>query len=394
VIVEPTLPVVEPPAWETTTPLTVAACAAAFDHTHGFTIGVEEELMLVDAETYDLAPAIGDVLSVLDGDARFAKELRAAQIELITPICMTAADACRELSHARQDLIERLDGAYRLLASGTHPFSRRHGEITEADRYRQIADEYVWAATRSLVCGLHVHVAVPGADRALAVYNALRSFLPELAALGANSAFCEGADTGMASVRPKFNDAYPRSGIPPAFHTWAELVRFVDWGRSGGLFPDPSHFWWEMRPHPIHGTIEIRVTDTQTRVADATGIVALIQGLVAMLTARFDAGESLPLHESYWITENAWRAHRYGLGGWLVDLETGERVLTRERVAQLVDEVEPYAAQFDGTESLHGARALVAGNGADRQRYVYSREGVLGVTRWLVDETEASAVDD
>jgi carboxylate-amine ligase len=381
------------PVWEETPALTVDSCRAAFDHSDAFTIGVEEELMLVEPIGYDLAPAIDKVLPLLDGDHRFSKELRAAQIEIVTPVCATAGDACLELGNARRRLVEQIDGHYRLLAAGTHPFSVRHGEITESGRYRQIADEYVWAATRSLVCGLHVHVAVPGADRALAVYNALRSYMPELAALGANSAFCEGFDTGMASIRPKFNEIYPRSGIPPAFETWGELVRFVDWGRSGGLFPDPSHFWWELRPHPVHGTIEIRVVDTQTRLEDATAIVALIQALVAHLTERFDAGEPLPLHETYWITENAWRAHRHGVGGWLVELDTGKRVSTRERIAQLIDELEPYAERFDALEQLRPARALIAGNGADRQRYVESHEGIDGLVRWLVHETEASAFD-
>jgi carboxylate-amine ligase len=384
---------VRPPAWEETEPLTLAKAVAAFEHTLSFTIGVEEELMLVEPQGLDLAPVIDEVLPLVENDARFARELRAAQIEIITPVCLTASDACRELGHAREHLIERLAGRYRLLGCGTHPFSTRHGEISGADRYRQIADEYTWAAKRSLVCGLHVHVAVPGADRALAVYNGLRSYLPELAALGANSAFVEGHDTGMASVRPKFNDVYPRSGIPPALRTWDDLVRFVRWGRSGGLFPDESHFWWEMRPHPVHGTIEIRVADTQTALDDATSIVAVIQALVAMLSDRFDAGEPLPIHETHWITENAWRAHRYGVRGWLVDLDSGARVQTRERITRLLDELEPYADRFDASQQLNGARTLLAGNGADRQRYVREREGIDGLTLWLVEATERSATD-
>jgi len=383
----------QPPDWTSGPPLTLERCLASFEHQHGFTIGVEEELMLVEPESLDLAPVIHEVLPLLGSDPRYSTELRAAQIEIITPVCATAADACRELGHARKHLVETLDGSWRILASGTHPFSMRHGEITEAERYRQLADEYVWAAKRSLVCGLHIHVAVCGAERSLAVYNALRSYLPELAALSANSAFADGVDTGMASIRPKFNEVYPRSGIPPAFRTWEELVAFVDWGRRGGLFPDSSHFWWEMRPHPVHGTIEIRVADTQTRVEDATAIAAVVQALVAMLAERFDEEGALPVHETYWITENAWRAHRYGVRGWIVDLQTGDRVPTRTRLARLLDELEPYAERFDGDAQLRDARALLAGNGADRERYVYRREGLEGLTRWLVEETERSALD-
>jgi glutamate---cysteine ligase / carboxylate-amine ligase len=383
----------DPPAWEHAPPLTVDRCLRAFDHDSDFTIGVEEELMLVDPQSLDLAPVIHDVLPVLDGDRRFEHELRAAQIEIVSPVCRTPSQSCTVLGEARRLLVERLAGRWRILASGTHPFSTRHGEITEADRYRQIADEYTWAALRSIVCGLHVHIGVAGATRALAVYNALRSYLPELAALGANSAFAEGLDTHMASVRPKFNEIYPRSGIPPAFPTWEELVGFVEWGRAGGLFPDASHFWWEMRLHPVHGTIEIRVADTQTRIEDATAIVAVMQSLVAMLAERVDADGVLPCHDTYRIRENAWRAHRHGVRGWLVDLDTGRRIETRERLASLLDELEQHAELFGAASSLHDARALLAGNGADRQRYVYEREGMRGLTQWLADETEASALD-
>jgi carboxylate-amine ligase len=381
------------PAWERKPALTLARCQTAFDHTLSYTIGVEEELMLVDPVSFDLAPAVDRVLALVDRDARYTRELRSAQLEIVTPVCASAADACRELGHARRHLIERIGGDVRLLGSGTHPFSTRHGEITEALRYRQIADEYVWTVTRSLMCGLHVHVAVPGADRALAVYNRLRSYLPELAALGANSPFFEGVDSGMCSIRPKLNELCPRSGVPPAFETWADLVRYVEWGQRGGLFPDASHFWWELRPHPVHGTIEIRVADTQTRLEDATAIVALIQALVAFISERFDAGEHLPVHETHWIAENAWRGHRYGVRGWLVDLDTGEPVPTRERLSRLIDELEPYAARFGSEGQLHDARSLLAGNGCERQRYVHEREGPVGLTRWLVEQTEASALD-
>jgi glutamate---cysteine ligase / carboxylate-amine ligase len=383
----------DPPVWLPSRALTVADWRTAFEHEHPFTVGVEEELMIVEPDSLDLAPAIDDVLRLLGGDRRFAPELRSAQIEIVTPVCATAADACRELGNARKHLIQTLAGSYRILAAGTHTFSTRHGEITEGRRYRQIADEYAWPAKRSLVCGLHIHVAVATAERSLAVYNALRSYLPELAALGANSRFAEGMDTGMASIRPKFNEGYPRSGVPPAFRDWEELVRFVDWGRRGGLFPDPSHFWWDMRPHPVHGTIEIRVVDTQTRIGDATAIVAVVQALVAMLAARFDEGRPLPLHETYWISENAWRAQRYGVRGWIVDLETGERVPTRERLSQLLVELAPYAEDFQGAAQIADARALLAGNGSDRQQYVYAHEGLRGLTQWLVDETERSGLD-
>jgi carboxylate-amine ligase len=369
----------------------VEQCLTAFEDARPLTIGVEEELMLVDPETLDLAPRIDEALAAVGDDERFSKELRAAQIEIISPVCENAAEACAVLSQARRDLAAGLDGTMRLLAAGTHPSSTSWGAITQAARYRQIADEYLWAATRSLVCGLHVHVAVGGSERSLAVYNALRSYLPEIAALAANSPFYEGADTGMASIRPKFNEFYPRAGVPPAFRSWDELVRFSQWGRSGGLFPDTSHFWWELRPHVTHGTVELRVADTQTRVEDEAAIAAVIHALVAWLADRHDAGETLPVHETYWIGENSWRAYRYGVSGWIVDLDTGTPVPVRERLAELIETIEPYARRFDSADQLAAAQTLLAGNGADRQRYVYDQEGIDGLALWLVHETEHSA---
>src|SRR4051794_11120543 len=224
----PMLTVAEQPRWEGESPA-LEDWVAAFNRHSRFTVGVEEELMLLDPVTFDLAPVAPAVLPLLH-DQSFSTELHAAQLEIITPVCGTATDACLELSRLRRKLREALAGRFRMLASGTHPISTQRSEITDAEHYRQIAEDYVFAATRNLVCGLHVHVAVPGAERALAVFNALRSYLPELAALSANSTFSEGVDTGLASVRPKFNEAYPRSGIPPAFASWDELADFVAWG--------------------------------------------------------------------------------------------------------------------------------------------------------------------
>jgi carboxylate-amine ligase len=374
--------------------LTLAGSRAAFAHERSFTLGVEEELLLVDPVSFELAPAVDEVVPLLGGDPRFARELRPSQLETVSRVCATAADACREMAAARRDLVAAVAGRYRLVASGTHPWSTAWGVITEGEHYRRIADEYTWAAQRSLACGLHVHVAVDDPDRALAVFNAMRSYLPELAALTANSPYFEGHDIGMCSIRPKLNDAFPRSGIPPAFRSWDELFRFTEWGRKGGLFPDASHFWWDLRPHLQHGTLEVRVADTQTSVVDGAAAVALIQALAAWLADRHDRGEELPVHEAHWISENAWRAHRYGVRGWLVDLESGEREPTRARLERLLTQLEPYADDLGGLDHLRDARVLLAGNGSDRQRYVYEGRGRVGLVRWLADTTEAPVEND
>src|SRR4051794_26910700 len=334
------LPLVEA-IWEETDELTSERCRAIFDSVEPFTLGIEEELMLVDTGTLELAPVIGEVLDGLPPDGPFRKELRAAQIEIVTPVCATAADACRELAAAREALVEHVDGRCRLLAAGTHPTSSEQawGEVAEGDRYQTLAGEYAWAARRSLACGLHVHVAVGGADRTLAVYNALRSYIPAFGALAANSPFLEGRDTGMCSIRTKLHEAFVRAGVPPAFADWDAYADFVEWGRRGGLYPDSSHFWWDLRLHPAYGTIELRVADAQTRVADNAAIAAVFHAVVIRLARMYDAGVELPVDDHFRLHENTWRGIKDGLRGWLVDTRTGERVPTRVHLARLLDDL-------------------------------------------------------
>lgn len=368
--------------------LTAEACARAFDAPEPYTIGVEEELMILDPGTLDLTPGIEEIFPRLGGDPRFAKELRASMIESVSRVCANAAEAEEELRRARRDLIAAAGSTFSIAAAGTHPCSTRRGDITPGDRYRAIAELYPWAATRGMMCGLHVHVAVGDAARALAVYNALRSYAPELSALAANSPFFEARDTGLASVRPILNEAFPRAGTPPRLESWRDFVELLDWGRRGGSFPDATFLWWEIRPHPLFGTIELRIPDAATRVEDAGAIAAFAQCLVVWLGERHDAGERLPSHDSFRIGENAWSALRYGLDGWLLDLDTGEPEATRDRIHAVLSELDPVAARIGCAAQLEHARTLLVDNGAERQRSVNEREGMAGLVRWLVDSTD------
>jgi carboxylate-amine ligase len=382
------------PAWaREPSGLTAADCARAFSDTDAYTVGLEEELMLLDPETLDLTPAIERVYERVAGDRRFAKELRASMIETVSPVCRDAAEAQGELHRARADLFDAVDGLVCIATAGTHPRSSRWGDITPGDRYAVIADLYPWAALRGMMCGLHVHVAVGDAKRALAVYNAIRSYGPELSALGANSPFFEGRDTGLASIRPILNEAFPRAGTPPRLESWSDFVDLLDWGRRGGSFPDATFLWWEIRPHPHYGTIELRIPDAATKVEDAGALAALAQCLVAWLGDRHDGGEQLPAHDSFRIGENSWSAQRYGLDGWLLDLDTGEAQPTRERIHALLGELHPVAQRLGCTGQLEHARTLLVDNGAERQRYVHAREGMDGLLRWLVAATHPGDVD-
>jgi carboxylate-amine ligase len=377
------------PAWTATPPLTIEACTAAFEQAGAGTVGVEEELMLVSPETLDLAHANEEALALLRGAPGFQRELRASQIEIVTPVCQNADEIELALTNARRRLLRALDGRIGVIGVGAHPFARDFGSFTDNDRYRMIEDEYRWAARRSVLCGLHVHVAVGGAERTLAVYNALRSLLPEVVAVAANSPFFEGVDTELCSIRPKLLEALSRTGVPPAFASWAEFVAFIDWGRRGGLFPDSSFLWWDLRPNVDYGTLELRAADAQTRVEDAAAVTALVQTIIAWLSDSFDRGRLPPVHASHRIAENAWRAVRYGVRGELVDLETGKREPTRDRVGRLLEQLAPFGARLGNSNQLEAVGVLLAGNGADRQRYVAERDGLTGLVSWLADETSA-----
>src|SRR4051794_11578992 len=224
--------------------------------------------MLLDSETLDLAQLAPDVLAACGGDARFKLELPASQLEIVLPPLAGAAEAARALASARAALVRHAAALATPAALALHPFAAAEGPLNVGPRYARIEDRYGAVARRQLLCALQIHVAVRGADRALAVHDALRGHLPALAALAAAAPFHGGRDTGYASYRPEVADLLPRHGIPPALGSWhahAEQLRAL---------PEPGQWWWDLRPHPLHGTLELRVPDAQASVADAGAIIA------------------------------------------------------------------------------------------------------------------------
>lgn len=347
--------------------------------------------MLLDPQTLDLAPRATEVLARVAGDIRFKPELPAAHLELITQPRASVEEAVRELAGARRDLLEAAGHAVRVGAAGVHPFAAVEGQLNRGPRYDHTAREFGFIAQRQLVASLQVHVAVGGADRTLAVYNALRSYLPEIAALAANAAFYEGRDSGLASVRPKVCEMLPRQGMAPAIESWDHFADTLAWGARSRTLPDPGFWWWELRPHLRHGTLEIRVPDAQATVEDAAGVAALARGLVVWLAERHDAGDTFATHDDWRIEENRWSAARYGVEGTLADLDNGERAPARERIAWLVDQIE----QHDRDGMLRHTRALLANPAPARQRAAAASagdgDGPLGVANWLADSYAPSS---
>jgi glutamate---cysteine ligase / carboxylate-amine ligase len=356
---------------------------APFDAQHTMSVGLEEELMLLDPETLDLRPCAPEVLARLAGDARFKAEMPAAQLEIAAPPAATVAEAAAGLLGARQVLAEAAEGLARVAGAGVHPFAAGEGVLNGGERYAAIAQEYGTIARRQLVFGLHVHVAVPGADRALAVYNALREELPALAALGAAAPYYEGADTGLASARPKICDLLPRQGVPPAVPTWAALAEAFAWGRASGRFTDPGQWWWEARLHPALGTVEVRVPDAQATVADGAAIAAVVHALVATLAARHDAGESLGAAPTWKIGENRWSACRHGVAGTWIDARTGAAEPMADHLHGLLEALCPAARDLGCATELAHARDLIERPRVERARAVAREAGAPALAEHL-----------
>jgi glutamate---cysteine ligase / carboxylate-amine ligase len=312
---------------------TAADLRAPFDAATPLTIGLEEEAMLLDAETLDLLPRAAEVIDRTGHDPRFKPELPAAQLEINTPPARTVGEAIAALAAGRRDLAAAAEGVGRLAAAAVHPFADPVGVVSEGERYAALVDEQGDVARRQLVGSLQVHVAVGGADRALAVYNGLRAHLPELAAFAAAAPFHAGEDTGLASVRPTIAEKLPRQGMPPALHSWDEFARgLADAG-------DMSRWWWELRPHPRFGTLELRVPDAQPTLADAAAVAAFAHCLVAWLV---DGHRAAPPTD---LEADRRTAYRTGMHGPL-----GERVRAR------LEELAPTAARLGCAAELAAAR--------------------------------------
>jgi glutamate---cysteine ligase / carboxylate-amine ligase len=374
---------------------------SVLDHRFGkgdpYTLGVEEEYMLLDPETLDLVQHIDTVLESIEGDeleSRINAELMQSVIEIATPVCRTPADVDRELRKLRTYVGEVARGhELRFGSSGTHPFSLfERQRITARDRYRALVDQLQYIARRELIFGMHIHVAIDGPEKAIQVVNGLLAHIAPLLALSANSPFWRGEPTGLASSRQMVFAAFPRSGPPPRFRDYADYAEVVGQLERTGCIADYTHIWWDIRLHPRLGTVEIRICDAVTRVEDAVAIAAYCQALVKLLSEQHDAGKEIPSHHRILTTENKWLAARYGLEAPVMDLATGRR--NRVPVAQLVRrtlrDLEPHACELGAERELEGVRAILArGNGADAQRRIFNaNRDIVEVVREIAAASE------
>jgi carboxylate-amine ligase len=319
-------------------------------------------------------------------------------LEIATPVCQTTSDVDRELRKLREYVASVASKkSLRVGSAGTHPFSLFEAQrITARDRYRALVDQMQYVARRELIFGLHIHVAVDDAEKAIQVVNGLLVELPLLLALSASSPFWRGEATGLASTRQLVFAAFPRSGPPPRFRDYADYAEVVGQLEKTGCIADYTHIWWDIRPHPRLGTVEVRVCDSVSQVEHAVALAAYCQALVKLYSERFDRGEEIRSYHRILTSENKWLAARYGLEAPLMDLATEAR--NRVPVAQLVrrrlKELAPHAKELGSESALDGIREILSGgNGADRQLRVFNaNRDLTEVVRAIADATEAAAV--
>ncbi|HEX3316813.1 MAG TPA: carboxylate-amine ligase [Solirubrobacteraceae bacterium] len=340
-----------------------------------YTIGIEEELMILDAETLELANAIEAMLEDPGVDGGEIKpELHESVLEVATDPCRDTAEAAEQLRGLRAAVREKAAArGFTIGSAGTHPFAMWEDQrIVARPRYRDLISALRFVARQEVIFGMHVHVGVEGADRAIHVANGMRVHVPVMLALSANSPFWRADSTGLASTRTPIFRAFPRVGIPPRYDSWDDYAERIDFMVDCGVIEDYTYLWYDVRPHPNFGTVEVRVMDGQTRVEHTLGLAALVQCLVKELCEHYDSGDGLSSYPYEMLDENKWIAARHGLEGELIDLPEQDRVGVKQLARRLLDRMREHAQDLGSDHELAALDDIVRrGNGASRQLVVY-----------------------
>jgi len=340
-----------------------------FDGGTDFTVAVEEEFALLDPQTLELTNRFEELYAVAietELAPNVVGELIASEVEVRTGRCTSFGEAAAAMQQRRS----RIHGLVRDLqialgGTGTHPWSRWQDQrIIDTPHYRRNDEILRYVVWRNNTFGLHVHVGIAGADRAIAVHDALRNFLPELLALSASSPFVEGVNSGLHSARTEiFTRMFPRCGVPDAYGSWGGWEDYVSFLYRTGSITEHTQIWWSIRPHLAFPTVEIRICDAQPDLGDAQTLAAFCYALTVRCAQALDDGEPLPDLPNRLVEENLWRAIRYGMSGELIDFERGEPVPARSRLERLLEWVAPAADEIGAAPYL----AVPERNAAERQ---------------------------
>jgi glutamate---cysteine ligase / carboxylate-amine ligase len=366
------------------------------------TLGIEVELGIVDRGTRELSNASTELLGVLgighpgDEHPKVKHELFESTVEIITGICTTVAEAGQDLraSITEVDRLTRERGLG-LVSAGTHPFSRWHDQRVSPDpRYADLVERIGWPARRLAIHGTHFHVGVHSGQAAVAVTGGVAVHLPLFLALSASSPYWQSHDTGLASVRTKVFEGLPTAGLPPQLVDWADFEAFMGTLMTAGAINSIREVWWDVRPHPDFGTVELRMCDAMPTLTEVLSVAALAQCLVSDLQDRFERDGTVPTNRDWVLRENKWLAARYGLEAQVIVDDLGTRRPARDAITDLVAELTPTAAALGCSDELAGVLDIVErGPGYERQRRVLRGGGAhVDVVDLLLEEFETDEV--
>jgi carboxylate-amine ligase len=356
-----------------------------------YTLGIEEELMILDERSLALSSSIEAILEEYGGNGDVKPELMESVLEIAVGPCPNTREAGEALRALRNDVREAAGRRGLCIGSaGTHPSAMwEEQRISARERYRDLVDSLRFVARQEIIFGLHVHVGLDHPEKAIHVANGMRVHVPILLALSANSPFWRTDATGLASTRMPIFRAFPRVGIPPFYDGWEDYERRIGFMVDAKVMEDYTWLWYDVRPHPNFGTVEMRAMDAQTRVEHTLALAALIQAMVKELAEHWEAGKRLGHFPHEMLDENKWLAARHGLEGDLVDLPERRLVPARDLARRLYDRLREHAQELGSAAELEGVLDLIErGNGAQRQRVVYeANRDLKEVMREIVDAT-------
>jgi len=350
-----------------------------------FTIGVEEEYLLVDQSTFDLARAPDAMMAECAADlqGQVSPEFLQCQIEVGTKVCKNINETREDLKRLRA-AISKHAAHFGLvpIAASCHPFADwKDQSPTDKQRYNDLTKDLAGVVKRMLICGMHVHIGIGQNNQRIDLLNQLTYFLPHLLALSTSSPFWQGDDTGMASYRLTVFDNLPRTGLPPKFQSWGEYERSVDALTGLGVIEDSSKIWWDLRPSSRYQTIEARILDVSPRLEHALSLAALTQSLTRMLWRLSQKNQRWRLYDNFLLNENRWRAQRYGVKEGLIDFGRDQIVPMADLLDEMIGLLQQDAMALDCLAEIETAREItVKGSSADRQRAVYYKSIEAGKT--------------
>jgi carboxylate-amine ligase len=378
---------------------------AITDEKPSFTLGIEEEYMILDPQTFDLRSHVslelltkGKLILHEQMQDHIKPEMHGAMLEMGTGICKNTKEALAEVAKYRS-IVRHLaqKNGLEFGAASTHPFANwETQEIYPDPRYQTLIQDMQVLARSLLIFGMHIHIGIENREIQIQIMNVIRYFLPHILAISTNSPFWVGDNTGLKSYRSKVFERFPRTNLPDTFNTWGEYDEYCNLLIKTGCIDNPKKIWWDIRPHPFFPTLEVRICDLPMRVDETVAIAALCQALAAKLYSLYEKNLSFRTYRRSLMMENKWRAVRYGLDGKLIDFGKQKELPARELIRELLEFVDDQVDELGSRDEINVIHNILEnGSGADRQIRIYNETGdVREVAKYISAQTQIGLLDD